>query len=97
VNGADGQYEYYVTGATTADRIGIAPGTFALGVGNTPNGPPQRFTSADECVAANLKDPPFVFDFAGGKLGIYNSDFQPGDNAAGPNVGAPTFALIACR
>jgi hypothetical protein len=96
VNGQDGQYEYLIVGATTADRIAIAPGTFAIVL--TPGAAPaQSFSNASDCVAANRMDPPYVFDFAGGKLGIYNNDFEPTDNAAGAGVGAPSFTLTACQ
>lgn len=79
-------FEYWLVGAGTSDPITVAPGTVALGI-------PFGYTDLASCEAANLALAPVSFDFDGGKLGMYDNDFQPGDNVIDPAGGAPTWRL----
>jgi hypothetical protein len=81
--------EFVVIGDSTADVLGVAPGTralFGFGFGG-------GYTTFDACVAANRALPPLDLTFAGGKLGLYQNDFQPPDNIAGPNGDSPSWRL----
>jgi hypothetical protein len=51
-----------------------------------------------DCVAANrAMDTPVDFDFAGGKLGVFNEDRFPNDDLGGESDGgvSPTWKLSA--
>jgi hypothetical protein len=87
-------FEYLIVGDTTTSPIAVAPGTFSPSIFI-----PGGFATFDECVTANLAQAPYAFDFAGGKLGVYNNDFQPKDNVAGTNGRNPAWSLarLACR
>jgi hypothetical protein len=74
-------FEYWLAGATTTDGIQVAPGIVSLG----------GDLNFDDCVA--MSQGLFAdITFAGGKLGIYNNDFKPGDNLPGTS-GNPTWRL----
>jgi hypothetical protein len=75
-------FEYWIAGATTSDGIQVAPGIVSL-PGNT---------SFTDCVAAS-QGLSVDIDFAGGKLGIYNNDFKPGDNLPSMTGENPTWRL----
>jgi hypothetical protein len=90
VNGQS-TFEYQIVGDSPANPIAVAPGTVALGI-------PFGYVDLASCEAANLALPPVSFDFDGGKLGIFNNDFQPPDNVIDPDGGAPTWRLSGgCR
>jgi hypothetical protein len=69
----------------------FTPGTEGLSV-------PQAFDTYAHCVAANCKEPPLDFDFAGGKLGLMRNGgtvFAEFDDLDGTAVGgrSATFRL----
>jgi hypothetical protein len=61
-----------LVGATRADSIATLPGTAGTG-----------YLTYEECVAANEGIAPLEFEFRGGKLGVWSSDFNPADNIGG--------------
>lgn len=79
-------FQFQLIGATTADFLAVLPGTEApIGVGIT------GYPIYEDCIAANRALPPLDFDFAGGKLGIWQNDFKTDDNIAGEQK--PTWRL----
>jgi hypothetical protein len=79
-------FEYLLVGDDTSSPIGVAPGTVAPGL-------PFGYLDIASCEAANRALSPLTFDFDGGKIGVYNNDFQPSDNVIDPGAGAPTWRL----
>ncbi len=89
VNGSPGlfgyqTYEYMIIGATTADTLQVAPGDVSE-IGT------MDFGACEAASAGKFVD----LDFAGGKLGIWNNDFEPDDNVDGEGGVDPTWQLTA--
>lgn len=82
VNGSF-NFEYWIIGGSTNELLHLAPV------------PEDLFGQAtfDECIALSAMAPPVAFDFAGGKLGMFNNDFKPDDNTPGEGGRNPTFKL----
>jgi hypothetical protein len=76
--------ECILVGDTSANIVGILPGIEGSGV--------PKYA---DCVAASKKLPPLDFDFAGGKLGIFNNDTVQFDDVGGESQGgtSPTWRL----
>ncbi|HEX2678854.1 MAG TPA: hypothetical protein VHM19_19515 [Polyangiales bacterium] len=81
-------YQFLIIGETTAQTLGAPPSaTGQVAFGGT------TYKVFEDCVNANLTSTPLELDFAGGKLGIWQNDFQPSDNVPGPDGRTPTWEL----
>ena len=79
-------FQFVLIGASTTNVLGVLPGTVAtIAFGVT------GYLNFDDCTAANRALPPLDFDFAGGKLGLWQNDWAPGDNL--PGARNPTWRL----
>jgi hypothetical protein len=78
---ADGHDDFWL-GTAAGDMLVMPPGTIGYSADPSQNGG-GAFVQFDDCVAANKLLAPVEFDFAGGQLGAWNNDSNPGDNVAG--------------
>jgi hypothetical protein len=76
--------QYWIIGVTTVDQLTPAPGIQDL----------FGYTSFEACVAAN-RGASVWFQFPGGKLGIWQNDFSPGNNRPGEGRPKPEVATHA--
>lgn len=75
---ADG---FYLVGATSDERLLMLPGTT------------EQYADFGACVTANLATTPEEFEFDGGTIGVWSSDFPYQDNVEGPDGGNPSWSL----
>ena len=84
---------WYLVGSTTDDHVLEAPCTWW----QSPLSTDGTFATFDDCVDANTAVPPvdFDFDFDGGPLGLWLSDYPYDDNTPGVNGRNPKWQLTS--
>ncbi len=91
---AGGDATWWLVSASAADGLILLPGTVGMLPGTAgPTGDRNGFERFDDCVTANQQLDPVLYEHAGGRLGIYLTDIDYGDNQSGEGGRNPKWRL----